>query len=66
MCCVLFQISYFALSGMAGMFYGAHCGNLLNVAVDLVGRENMTLCHWLETFMAGLATIIGPPLAGNT
>ena len=66
MCCVLFQISYFALSGMAGMFYGAHCGNLLNVAVDLVGPENMTLCFGLETFMAGLGTIIGPPLAGNT
>ena len=66
MCCVLFQISYFALSGMAGMFYGGHWGNLVNVGVGLVGGENMTLCHGLETFMAGLATIIGPPLAGKT
>ena len=49
---------------MAGMLYGAHCANLLNVAVELVGRENMTVCFGFETFSSGLAAIIGPPITG--
>ena len=49
---------------MAGILYGDHCANLLNVAVELVGRENITLCFGFETFSSGLAAIIGPPITG--
>ena len=58
------QISYYMISGFAGLFFGAHLANLLNMAADLVGSEGMTLCFAFEQCMTGLAALIGPPITG--
>ena len=59
------QMYYWSVMAALGVCYGAQLANVIAVAHELVGSQDMALAFGFELSMQGLGSLVGGPIAGK-